>query len=124
MTAFYTVIGIAAYVVGVVLSLQVLEARGSVGIAASYVVPLTIVTGAAVATGWWWFVSGVGERRLCSENRGEEQGDGEKTVRGGEDAREKLPGEHGLHPLCNDMRRCRTVTNALPCAETLPTRSG
>jgi hypothetical protein len=63
VTLFYTSIGVATYGFGVVLGLPVLRDHDWIW-GTSYALILVLVTLAAAITGWWWFVSGEGERRL------------------------------------------------------------
>ncbi len=62
MTAFYTLLGAAAYLVGMVIGLEVLEGYG--GWYDAFAWGLGMFTVAALGVGAWWFVGGVGERRL------------------------------------------------------------
>ena len=64
MTAFYTILGMASYAVGVGLSLDVIRDNGAILYGGVYLVALAVVTLAALAVGFWWFVGGEGERRL------------------------------------------------------------
>jgi hypothetical protein len=64
MTAFYTAIGVTAYVVGVILSLGVIEDRGAIAFGGLYLIVLAALTLLTLAVGMWWFVAGEGERRL------------------------------------------------------------
>lgn len=60
MTAFYSLIGILSYAYGLVLGLEAISGTGEV----VYVIALLGLTTMALAIGGWWFVGGVGERRL------------------------------------------------------------
>ena len=64
MTLFYTAIGIMSFAFGLALGLPVLTDHGSDWLA-WYLTVLAILTWATLITGWWWFVSGVGEKRLA-----------------------------------------------------------
>lgn len=64
MTALYTVAGLGVYVVGLVLSLDVIGTSIGVRAGAAYLISLAVVTVAAAVVGIWWFVGGEGERRL------------------------------------------------------------
>ncbi|HEY5684149.1 MAG TPA: hypothetical protein VIY70_02150 [Acidimicrobiia bacterium] len=64
MTAFYTAIGVTSYVVGVILSLGVIEDRGAIAFGGLYLIALAALTVLTLAVGMWWFVAGEGERRL------------------------------------------------------------
>lgn len=64
MTALYTMVGLGVYVIGVVLSLDVIGDGIGVRAGAAYLISLAVVTVAAAVTGVWWFVGGEGERRL------------------------------------------------------------
>jgi hypothetical protein len=66
MTGFITLLGIGAYVTGLVLSLDVLTDHGSVVLAGTYLGVLLGLTILALAVGAWWFVGGEGERRLTT----------------------------------------------------------
>lgn len=63
MTALYTIIGIAGFVVGVAASGSPLAALGGAWQAAYYA-SLGTITALTLGVGWWWFVGGEGERRL------------------------------------------------------------
>lgn len=63
MTAFYTLIGVGAFVVGLILGLPVASDAGDVWLV-SYLGVLAGLTVVALAVGWWWFPAGNGERRL------------------------------------------------------------
>ncbi len=65
MTLFITAIGLAAFVLGLTLSLPVLSDHGSWW-TVSYLAFLGIATLGALGVGLWWFVGGEGERRLTS----------------------------------------------------------
>ena len=64
MTAFYTAIGVSAYGFGLALGWHTLD-EAPVAIALAYSVVLGVITLATLATGLWWFVGGVGEKRLA-----------------------------------------------------------
>ncbi len=64
MTAFYTLLGVAAYLTGLVLSLDVLSESGRADIGFAYLATLAIFTVGSLAVGAWWFVAGTGEERL------------------------------------------------------------
>lgn len=66
MTGFITLLGVGAYVSGLLLSLDVLTERGSVLLAGTYLGALLGLTILALAVGAWWFVGGEGERRLSA----------------------------------------------------------
>jgi hypothetical protein len=63
MTIFYTMIGALAYIFGIALGWGTLL-DAPAGMFILYLVGLFGLTFAALATGIWWFVGGVGERRL------------------------------------------------------------
>lgn len=65
MTIFITALGVAAYGFGAALSVPVLLDHGA-GWLVAYWSVVGSLTVAALGVGWWWFVSGVGERRLRS----------------------------------------------------------
>lgn len=65
VTLFFTALGIASYLFGLVLSLPFLDAAGDAWTVA-YLATLFGLTVAALVVGWWWFVGGEGERRLRS----------------------------------------------------------
>jgi hypothetical protein len=60
MTAFYTLLGIGAYAVGLIGGLEHLDDA----VAPLYLVGLLGLTGFALVFGVWWFVTGKGDRRL------------------------------------------------------------
>jgi len=64
VTIFYTVIGALAYVFGLALGWDVLMDGASPILATVYLVGVVGLTIAALAFGFWWFVAGVGEKRL------------------------------------------------------------
>lgn len=64
MTGLYTLVGVGVYVVGIVLSLDVIGTTVSVRAGAAYLIILAVVTVVAAVVGVWWFVGGEGERRL------------------------------------------------------------
>lgn len=61
MTAFYTLLGIGAYAVGLVGGLQSLDTS----VVPLYLVALLGMTAFALVAGIWWFVAGRGEGRLA-----------------------------------------------------------
>lgn len=63
VTIFYTVLGVFAYLFGLILGWDILVAA-PVGVAVLYTVGLFGITFAAFAVGVWWFGTGEGERRL------------------------------------------------------------
>lgn len=63
MTGLYTLTGIAAYAVGLVAAQRPLVELGG-GWPAAYYLAVGVITAITLAVGAWWFVSGVGERRL------------------------------------------------------------
>lgn len=65
MTGFIALLGIGAYVTGLLLSLDVLSDNGSATLAGTYLGVLFGLTILALAVGAWWFVGGEGERRLA-----------------------------------------------------------
>lgn len=64
MTFFYTVAGVAVYLVGIGLSLDVLSDAGRADWGFVYLASLAVMTIASLAAGGWWFVVGTGEARL------------------------------------------------------------
>ena len=64
MTAFYTLLGVAAYLTGLALSLDVLSNSGRADIGFAYLATLAVFTLGSLAVGAWWFVGGTGEERL------------------------------------------------------------
>lgn len=66
MTAFYTVLGIGWYALGLGLSLTVIEDRSSILYGGVYLAFLAMITLATLGVGVWWFVGGEGERRLAT----------------------------------------------------------
>lgn len=65
VTLFFTALGIASYLFGLVLALPFLDAAGD-GWTVAYLGTLFGLTVASLLVGWWWFVGGEGERRLRS----------------------------------------------------------
>lgn len=63
VTIFYTVLGVSSYLFGFVAGWGAF-ADAPPGFSVSYVVVLTGLTFGALVLGIWWFVGGVGERRL------------------------------------------------------------
>ena len=63
VTILYTVIGIVAYLFGLVLGWDTLTSASST-IQALYLIPLIGITVLVLIVGIWWFVGGEGERRL------------------------------------------------------------
>ncbi len=62
VTAFFTLLGVVGFALGVVLAIQELET----GVATFwYVTTLAVPTAGALAAGIWWFVAGTGEARLA-----------------------------------------------------------
>ena len=64
MTGLYTLLGVAAYLTGLVLSLDVLSDAGRADIGFAYLATLATFTLGSLAVGGWWFVAGTGEGRL------------------------------------------------------------
>lgn len=64
MTMLYTVLGILAFAAGLGLGWSTLASAG-IGWTAFYLGSLTSLTLGSLVAGWWWFVAGVGERRLA-----------------------------------------------------------
>ncbi len=62
VTIFYTVLGLAAYSVGLTLGLPALDTN----VMPFYLVGLLALTASTLAVGVWWFVSGTGEERLLA----------------------------------------------------------
>ena len=65
MTAFYTLLGIAAFVAAIALGWEVLIDAGGV-VTTVYLAVLGVLVAITLATGFWWFVGGEGERRLAT----------------------------------------------------------
>jgi hypothetical protein len=63
ITIFYTLLGIFAFAAGIGLGWNVLQAAGR-GWTTAYLGGVSLLTVASLGVGWWWFVSGIGERRL------------------------------------------------------------
>lgn len=63
VTLFYPLVGVAAAGFALVLGWPAFDGHGD-GWAISYLVVLGSLTAATLAAGVWWFVAGVGERRL------------------------------------------------------------
>jgi hypothetical protein len=66
MTAFYTLLGVSAYLTGLALSLNVLSDSGRADIGFAYLATLATFTLGSLAAGAWWFIAGTGEERLKS----------------------------------------------------------
>lgn len=68
MTAFYTIVGAAAYAGGVVLTITTVfdgqHGTLSAVLGGLYLGALGLLTVASLAVGLWWFAGGEGERRL------------------------------------------------------------
>lgn len=64
MTALYTLVGVGAYVAGLIASLGVIGNEIGLRLGGIYLISLAIVTIAALGVGFWWFPGGEGERRL------------------------------------------------------------
>ncbi len=64
MTAFYTLLGVGAYLTGLALSLDVLSGSGRADIGFAYLATLAVFTLGSLGVGAWWFVGGTGEERL------------------------------------------------------------
>lgn len=65
VTLFVTALGAAGFVAGLVLAIPVLSTHSDAWLEV-YVAVLGGATVAALAAGVWWFVAGVGERRLAT----------------------------------------------------------
>lgn len=65
MTLLYTALGIIAFGFGLALGWDTLMSSG-LGWTVSYLGALGLVTVSCLVVGWWWFVGGVGERRLTA----------------------------------------------------------
>ena len=65
MTLLYTAIGALAFCFGLALGWEPLFDAGS-GWAVLYLGSLGVLLAATFITGWWWFVTGTGERRLAT----------------------------------------------------------
>jgi hypothetical protein len=63
MTAFYTVIGASVFVVGLVGGAGAIASSNRV-FSVAYVLAMAVITLLTLGAGWWWFLGGVGERRL------------------------------------------------------------
>ena len=63
MTLFFTAIGVITFGFGLALGMPVLTDHGSIWLA-WYLTLLAVLTVTTLIVGWWWFVSGVGEKRL------------------------------------------------------------
>lgn len=63
MTLFFTALGVITFGFGLALGLPVLTDHGSTWLA-WYLTLLAVLTWSALFVGWWWFVSGAGEKRL------------------------------------------------------------
>ena len=65
MTLLYTFTGVLAFGFGLALGWRPLLDAGA-GWAAAYLISLSVLAVASLATGLWWFVGGEGERRLAT----------------------------------------------------------
>jgi hypothetical protein len=63
MTAFYTVIGASVYTVGLIGGAREIAASSRL-MAVVYLLTMGAITLTTFGVGWWWFLGGVGERRL------------------------------------------------------------
>jgi hypothetical protein len=63
MTVAYTALGLLAFTAGLGLGWETLVTAGT-GWIVFYLVSLFSMTFVSLAVGWWWFVAGVGEKRL------------------------------------------------------------
>ena len=61
VTAFFTLLGIAGYALGVYPAMEALDGQPATGL---FLGALAALTAAALGTGLWWLVAGTGERRL------------------------------------------------------------
>lgn len=61
VTAFLTVLGISAFLFGVFLGLEVLDGQPATAL---FLAALAIITTTSLVAGTWWFLGGVGEKRL------------------------------------------------------------
>src|SRR5690606_5449122 len=64
MTGLYTAVGLGVYVVGVVLSLDLIGTGVGLRSGAAYLIAVALAAVTAAVVGVWWFVGGEGERRL------------------------------------------------------------
>jgi hypothetical protein len=65
MTLFYAGLGVAAFGFGLALGWDTLQSAGDAWPAVYLTVTASLLL-SALAVGWWWFVGGVGERRLAA----------------------------------------------------------
>ncbi len=65
MTLFYTALGVLAFAFGLALGWHSLTDAGT-GWTVAYLAALGVSGATALVVGWWWFVSGTGERRLST----------------------------------------------------------
>lgn len=65
MTLFYTAAGVAALVFGLALGWNLLVESGSLW-TFTYLVTVGVLLVSSLIAGWWWFVTGVGERRIAT----------------------------------------------------------
>lgn len=65
MTLFYTGLGVIAFGFGLALGWSALTASGGAWMGA-YLATLGLVVLITLAVGWWWFIGGVGEKRLAA----------------------------------------------------------
>jgi len=63
MTLLYTIVGLGSFGVGLTLGWSTLAEAGT-GWSVFYTTTLAALTLASFLVGWWWFVTGAGERRL------------------------------------------------------------
>jgi hypothetical protein len=63
MTLLYTAVGVGAFGAGLALGWPTLAGAGT-GWIVFYIAALGTLTLVSLLVGWWWFVTGVGERRL------------------------------------------------------------
>ena len=64
MTLFYTALGVAAFAFGLALGWDTLTSAGT-GWTLAYLGTVGGFTITSLAVGWWWFVGGIGEKRLA-----------------------------------------------------------
>ena len=64
MTALYSLVGVATYAIGLLLSVDVIGREVGIRAGGAYLIGLALITTAAAVVGVWWFPGGEGERRL------------------------------------------------------------